>query len=39
MIWFGLVWSYCISSIVGYFLPNPLYENISNIYDLVWLYL
>ena len=36
MIWFGLVWFYGISTIVGYLMPNPLYTNILNIYDLVW---
>ena len=25
MIWFGLVWFYGISTIVGYLMPNPLY--------------
>ena len=33
---FGLVWFYGISNIVGYLMPNPLYEYILNIYDLVW---
>ena len=28
---------YCISAIVGYFMPNPLYTYILNIYGLVWL--
>ena len=37
MIWFGLVWFYGISTIVGYLMPNPLYTYILNIYDLVWL--
>ena len=36
MIWFGLVWFYGISTIVGYLMPNPLYTYISNIYDLIW---
>ena len=36
MIWFGLVWFYCISTIVGYLMPNPVYIYILNIYDLVW---
>ena len=36
-IWFGLVWFYGISTIVGYFMPNPVYTYISNMYDLVWL--
>ena len=36
MIWFGLVWFYGISTIVGYLMPNPLYTYISNIHDLVW---
>ena len=36
-IWFGLVWFYGISTIVGYLMPNPLYTYILNIYDLVWL--
>ena len=30
-----LVWFYCISTIVGYLIPNPLYTYILNIYDLV----
>ena len=34
---FGLVGFNGISTIVGYFMPNPLYTYISNIYDLVWL--
>ena len=37
MVWFGLVWFYGISTIVGYLMPNPLYTYILNIYDLVWL--
>ena len=32
---FSLVGFYGISTIVGYFLPNPLYTCILNIYDLV----
>ena len=36
LVWFGLVWFYGISTIVGYLMPN-LYTYISNIYDLVWL--
>ena len=39
MIWFALVEFYGISTIVGYFMPNPLYTYILNIYDLVLLYL
>ena len=33
----GLVWLgfYGISTIIGYLMPNPLYINILNIYDLV----
>ena len=34
---FGLVGFYGISTIVGYLMPNPLYTDTSNIYDLVWL--
>ena len=37
MIWFGLVWFYGISTIVGYLMPNSLYTYISNIYELFWL--
>ena len=37
LVWFGLVWFYRISTIVGYLMPNPLYTYILNIYDLVWL--
>ena len=33
---FGLVWFYCISTIVGYLMPNPFYTCILNINDLVW---
>ena len=36
MIWFGLVWFYGISTIVGYLMPNHLYTYILDIYDLVW---
>ena len=36
-IWFGLVWFYGISTIVGYLMPNPLYTYVLNIYDLFWL--
>ena len=25
LVWFGLVWFYGISTIVGYLMPNPLY--------------
>ena len=32
----GLVGFYDMSTIVGYLMPNPLYTNILNIYDLVW---
>ena len=34
---FGLVGFYGILTLVGYLMPNPLYTNILNIYDLVWL--
>ena len=34
---FDLVGFYGISTIVGYLMPNPLYTNILNIYDLVGL--
>ena len=36
MIWFGLVWFYDISTIVGYLMPYPLYTHILNIYNFVW---
>ena len=29
--WFGLVWFYDISTIVGYLMPNPFYTYILNI--------
>ena len=32
--WFGLVWFYGISTIVGYLILNPVYTYILNIYDL-----
>ena len=32
-VWFGLVWFYSISTIVGYLMPNPFYTYILNIYD------
>ena len=33
--WFqGLVLFYDISTLVGYFMPNPVYTFILNIYDL-----
>ena len=35
MIWFGLVWFYGISTVLGYLMPNLLYTYILNIYDLV----
>ena len=35
--WLGLVWSYGISTIVGYLMSNPLYPYILNIYYLVGL--
>ena len=35
-IWFGLVWFYSISTVVGYLMPNSFYAYILNIYDLVW---
>ena len=28
-IWFGFVWLYGISTIVGYFMPNPFYSYIE----------
>ena len=34
---FSLVEFYGISTVVGYFMPNPFYTYIKNIYDLVWL--
>ena len=34
---FSLVGFYCISTIVGYLMINPLYAYIINIYALVWL--
>ena len=34
---FVLVGFYGISTNIGYLMPNPLYTNILNIYDLVWL--
>ena len=34
-IWFGFVWFYGISTIVGYLMPNLLYTYLLNIYDLV----
>ena len=37
LVWFGLVWFYGISIIVGYSMPKSLYTYILNIYDLVWL--
>ena len=35
-IWFGLVEFYCMPTILGHLMQNPLYEYIENIYDLVW---
>ena len=37
MSWFGLVWFYGISTLVDYLMPNSLYTDILNIYDLVCL--
>ena len=34
---FGLVGFYGISTIAGYLMPNPLYTDISNLDNLVWL--
>ena len=34
IVWFGLVWFYGISTIVGYVMTNPFYTSILNIYDL-----
>ena len=34
---FCLVGFYCISTIVCYSMPNPLYAYILNVYDLIWL--
>ena len=31
-IWFGLAWFYGISTIIGYFMPNPIYTYILNIW-------
>ena len=36
-IWFGWVWFYGISTILGYLMPIPLYTYILNIYFLFWL--
>ena len=30
--WFGLVWFYGISNIVGYLMPNPVFTFILNIW-------
>ena len=35
-IWFWLVEFYGISTIVGYFMPNPIYTYILNVYELVY---
>ena len=32
MIWFGLVWFYSISAVVGYLTPIPVYTLILNMY-------
>ena len=32
--WFGLVWFYGISTIVGYLMPNPVFTYVLNIYNL-----
>ena len=37
LVWFGLVWFYGISNIVGDLMPNSHYTDILNIYDLVWM--
>ena len=37
LVWFGLVWFYGISTIVGYLMPNPIYTYILNINDLIHL--
>ena len=29
LVWFGLVWFYGISTIVGYLMPNPFYTYIK----------
>ena len=34
MIWFGLVWFYGISTLVGYLMPNPLYTYILD--NMIW---
>ena len=31
LVWFGLVWFYGISTIVGYLMPNPFYTHIKYI--------
>ena len=33
--WFGLVWFYGISAIVGCLIPNPVFTYILNTYDLL----
>ena len=35
LIWFGWVWFYGISTIVGYLMPNPFYTYILNI-NMIW---
>ena len=32
--WYGLVWFYGLSTIVGYQMPNPVYTYMINTYDL-----
>ena len=38
MIWFGFIWFYGISTLVGHLLPNPLYTYTLNVYDMFWFY-
>ena len=32
--WFGLLWFYGISTIVGHLMPNPIYTYILNMYTI-----
>ena len=38
MIWFGLVWFYDLSTIVDYFMPNPLYTH-THKYIYIYIYM
>ena len=40
LVWFGLVWFYCISTIVSYLMPNPVFTHThTHTYIYIYIYI